>query len=169
MSNQGVKEINIERNDDSLIISIPWFRGIEAIVGIVLMIASIYLITEGGVGLFLAFLLGYIALGLIINRTEIIVNNREIVLQHGPFPSPASKRSVLISNVGEWRIDVKKSYDDYGNVATTIHQLHVQNKASGKYVTLIKGGKSRGEIVLIRDELDCFIRSIEKQHLTESN
>lgn len=169
MGNQDMKEIEFERNDDSLVITIPWFRGIDAILGIILMIASIYFLMKGGVGLVFAFLLGYIALGLIFNRTEIVVNNREIVIQHGPFPSPASKRSLLMTNFGEWRINVKKSYDDYGNVATTIHQLHVQNKASGKYVTLIKGGKSRGEIVLIRDEIDCFIRSIKKQHLTESN
>ena len=169
MGNQEIEEIKIERNDDSLIITIPWFRGLEAIVGIVLMIASVYLITLGGVGLVVALLLGYIALGLILNRTEIIVNHQEIIIQHGPFPSPASKRSVLINNVGEWRIDEKKSYDDYGNVAITYHQLKVQNMANGKYLTLIKGGKNRREIVLIKDEIDRFVRSIKKQHLAGSN
>ncbi|MHA1939006.1 MAG: hypothetical protein ACW97O_12415, partial [Candidatus Thorarchaeota archaeon] len=111
-------EITYEcRQGDSLKIEIPWFRGLSALYGIGTIIGSIILFGIGidallqggwevagavcaGPALILAFLLGFMGLGLIFNKTEIKVNKRKLIVRHEPIPSLAAKISIALTDIG---------------------------------------------------------------------
>ena len=180
MKRTGNDDLNIERRDDSLKITIPWFRGMSALYGVGTSIGSIVLfgigisaLIEGGLesagficagpAFILAFLFGFMGLGLIFNKTEINVNKRELIVRHEPIPSLAAKISIAINDIGDWSIDEKRQHDEYGNVSITNYQLLVHDKSIGRNITLIKGGRSRSEVLRIQSEIRDFIRSLKYQ------
>jgi hypothetical protein len=178
----GNNHLNIERREDCLKIEIPWFRGESVPYGIGYSTISIVLL---GIGIFIviagllkgdfgfagylaypAFLLGFLfglmGFGLIFNKTEINVNKRELIVRHGPIPSTAAKRSLAISELGQWSIDQKRQRGRYGNVTITF-QLLVHNKSTGRNVSLIRGRRSSREVSQIQSEIQDFIRSLTSQ------
>lgn len=166
------------RQGDSLKIEIPWFRGLSALYGVGTSIGSIILFGIGidaliqvgwedggsicaGPAFILAFLLGFMGLGLIFNKTEIKVNKRKLIVRHEPIPSLAAKISIALSDIGDWSIDEKRQHDEYGNVSITNYQLLIHDKSIGRNITLIKGVRSYGEVNRIQSEIRDFIRSLK--------
>jgi hypothetical protein len=180
----GNKDLNIDRREDCLKIDIPWFQGTNLLYGIGTSIASIVLIGIGIVMVIhelfegdwdlrivgciaslvfiLGFLFGYMGLGLLFNKIKIRVNRQELIVRHEPIPSPATKKSLAISDIGQWSIDHKRQRDGYGNVTIT-YQLLVHDKSTGRNVTLIKGRRSSREVSQIQIEIQDFIRSLNNQ------
>jgi hypothetical protein len=172
----GNNHLNIERREDCLKIEIPWFRGRNALYGIFTLITSIVLFGIGIWGLLdeglgfictplaflLAFPLGLTSLMLIFNKTEIKVNKREVIVRHGPIPSPVANISLAISELGQLSINEKRQRGRYGN-ETIAFQLLVHDKSTGRNVSLIKGRRGSREVLRIRNEVRDFIQSLNSQ------
>ncbi len=163
-----IRDIQIERNGEELVISIPWFRGISIpaaiFMALLTIVMTIYFFNVDEIlCLIFPIFTGYVALVLILNRTIIIVNDRELVLQHGPFPTQFLKKTLSIDDITGLHITSKTETAEYGNIVSTIYQLHAKSKSFGRDIPLIKIRDKRTEILLVKSEIMRFIKFVTRQ------